>query len=159
MNLCQRASRRLTTRFGAEVLSQTDYPRLGYHLRLDIGPGHLRELAAMLAEDGFYLEYITAVDRGENLELAYVYGLHHESCRLLALAAVPKGQGALSIASVLPAADWQEREVFDLLGQRFISHPNLKRILLPEEADFHPLLKDFRAGPELSGEEIDLERP
>ncbi|MCA8972076.1 MAG: NADH-quinone oxidoreductase subunit C, partial [Planctomycetes bacterium] len=40
-------------------------------------------------------------------------------------------------------ADWHEREAYDMYGVRFIGHPNLERILLPEDADFHALLKDF----------------
>ncbi|MBI4797266.1 MAG: NADH-quinone oxidoreductase subunit C [Desulfarculus sp.] len=153
---CERLSRRLGQRLGAAALVEADYPRQGYHLRLELNPGHLRELAAMMAQEGCYLEYITAVDRGGHLDLAYVFGRHQAPCRVLALAAVPKGQGVLSIAGVFPAADWQEREVFDMLGQRFIGHPNLKRILLPEDADFHPLLRDFQAGPELGGDEMEL---
>ncbi|NLV21009.1 MAG: NADH-quinone oxidoreductase subunit C, partial [Syntrophomonadaceae bacterium] len=49
-----------------------------------------------------------------------------------------------SIMQIYPTADWQEREVYDLMGIKFKGHTNLVRVLLPDDFAGHPLRKDFK---------------
>ena len=53
------------------------------------------------------------------------------------------GQEAPSLTGVYKAADWHEREAYDMYGVHFAGHPDLKRILLPDDVEYHALLKDF----------------
>jgi NADH:ubiquinone oxidoreductase subunit C len=66
------------------------------------------------------------------------------------------GEPVPSVVSVWPTADWHEREAFDLMGIEFTGHPNLKRILMDDDWEGHPLRKDYPIGGEpvrFSGEE------
>ena len=58
------------------------------------------------------------------------------------------GDGAPSVISVWPTADWHEREVWDLMGIPFEGHPNLVRILMEDDWEGHPLRKDYPIGGE-----------
>ena len=59
-----------------------------------------------------------------------------------------EGESVESVVSVWPTADWHEREQFDLMGIVFDGHPNLERLLMPEDWEGHPLRKDYPIGGE-----------
>ncbi len=56
-----------------------------------------------------------------------------------------------SLAGIWPAADWHERETYDLVGIQFVGHPNLRRILCPEDWEGYPLRKDYVQPEEYHG--------
>ena len=91
-----------------------------------------------------YLIFVTAVDRVDYLEV--VYGLRSLKHRhqLLMKARVPASEPEIpTVTGIWPAANWDERETYDLFGVRFTGHPNLTRILLPDNWEGHPLRKDY----------------
>jgi len=59
-----------------------------------------------------------------------------------------EGESVPSVVSVWPTADWHEREQFDLMGVQFDGHPNLARLLMPDDWEGHPLRKDYPIGGE-----------
>lgn len=126
-----------------------DYAAVGFHRVHRAEPGHVAGIAEAFRDAGFHLEMLTAEDRRTDLEamrVVYTFNRFDELDRHMVMVdlepAIP-GAELPSIAGVYPAADWYEREVFDMYGIRFPGHPDLKRILLPDDADFHALLKDF----------------
>lgn len=88
-----------------------------------------------------YLNYRDAADR---FGLVYVLTNTKQNKRLVIRCFVNDPNPAVrSVASLYHAADWLEREVWDMFGIRFEGHPDLRRILLPEEFTAHPLRKDY----------------
>jgi len=130
---------------GLEAVAEGDYAKTGYHLEVKAAPEQMPAVARALLGTDCFLESLTALDLGESFTLVYHFANFWELCRTVVHASLAKGVEAPTISHVYPAADWYEREVYDLFGARFAGHPNLKRLLLPEDADFHPLLKDFGA--------------
>ncbi|MDD3894991.1 MAG: NADH-quinone oxidoreductase subunit C, partial [Syntrophomonadaceae bacterium] len=90
------------------------------------------------------LSNLTSVDYGEEFEMVYHLYSIPENIKICVKTRIPRNMPeADSLITIWPAADWQEREVYDLMGIRFNGHPNLIRVLLPDDFDGHPLRKDF----------------
>ncbi len=88
----------------------------------------------------------TAVDypkREKRFEIIYQLYSFHRNDRLRLKVLASEGEKVPSVVSVWPAANWLEREVFDMFGVQYEGHPDLRRILLPEEWVGHPLRKDY----------------
>ena len=136
-----------------EQVAPGEYAKTGYHLEVTATPGQMPGVAQALLKEGCFLESLTAVHTSKTaFTLVYHFASFSELCRTAVHAALPVGAEAPTISHVYPGADWYEREVYDLFGIKFAGHPNLKRLLLPEDADFHPLLKEFPAEAEAKAE-------
>lgn len=92
-----------------------------------------------------YLASVTAIDYLDRIDLVYqMRSLHHRQDLTLRIEVNREASMAPSVTGVWRAADFQEREIYDLMGVTFTDHPNLRRILLYDEFDGHPLRKDWR---------------
>ena len=104
---------------------------------------HLRTEAA--AEFDFCSD-VTATDwppRAERFDVIYcLYSIRHRH-RVRMKVRTGEGQSIRSVTSVWPSANWLEREVFDMFGIVFDGHPDLRRILMPDEWQGHPQRKDY----------------
>ena len=112
-------------------------------------PESLNEAAAFLKDDAEldfkFLNSISAVDYIEYFELVYhLMSINHQHTAIVRSRVYGREEPtAASVTGIWKGADFQEREIWDLMGVRFAGHPNLKRIMLWEGFDGHPLRKDF----------------
>jgi NADH-quinone oxidoreductase subunit C len=91
------------------------------------------------------VDYLKYPDRefGPRFEVVYhLYSLAHNH-RLRLKVPVEEGAAVPSAVALWPIADWFEREVWDMFGVRFEGHPDLRRLLMYEEFQGHPLRKDY----------------
>ena len=117
-------------------------------LTLTIGEDEIRSAAATVKEAGYNaFQDVTAVDWYPNnprFQLSY-HIVSHKYKELLRLRVLvdEANPSVQSITEVWPGANYYEREVFDLFGIRFEGHPNLRRIMMPDDWQGHPLRKDY----------------
>jgi len=92
-----------------------------------------------------YLNHISAVDYYDYFEVVYLFtSLNHNHSLVLKTRCYNRENPSVpSVVRLWQAADYQEREIFDLMGISFEGHPNLKRIALWEGFEGHPLRRDY----------------
>ena len=128
--------------------SMTPDERDGYEGYI-VSSGKLIDIAQSLRDDyGYdYLSSVTGVDYfpEEQMEVVYHFYKMTGGSSLVLKTQTPRDNAVVpSLAPIYPGAEFQEREIWDLFGIRFENHPDLRRILLWEGFNGHPLRKDWQ---------------
>lgn len=120
----------------------------GLHLEVTVEPANVVEAAKLLDRHGFAIDAVTGMDWPKQGLLEVIYDfLHFQSgMRVAFRARLPRNAPKIAtISKVFSGADWHERETHEFFGIEFVGHRDLSNFLLPEDATYHPLLKDFQA--------------
>ena len=147
---------KIKERFPGAVLDITEFS--GEHILHVKGQDILKVLTELKDDDFNFLADLTAIDNltlggFERFAVSYHLLSHKTAERVTVKAYISEEKPSLpSVESLWKTADWQEREVFDLYGIRFEGHPNLIRIMNPDDYDGYPLRKDY---PRLGRKERD----
>jgi NADH-quinone oxidoreductase subunit C len=136
----------LKTRFGDAIRSVAE---LRGETTIHVKPEAIVEVCAFLRDDPNalfdFMSDISAVDVWPDeprFQVNYhLYSMTHNQ-RLRLKVSVRDGQSIPSVTGVWPAANWFERETYDLFGVKFDQHPDLRRLLLPDEYLGHPMRRD-----------------
>ena len=146
-NLRERAVAAAIDAFDAEAITGGRFDR--NELTIEIAASKIVSVCGFLKFDQGYnrLSSVTGVDRyPAEPRFEVVYHLHNveRAERLRLKCRLPGADPVIeSVTSVWRSANWYERETFDLFGIRFLNHPDLRRIMMPEGWEGHPLRKDY----------------
>lgn len=148
MDLTAILKQKLNDKFAGVNFGFTEYRN---ELTISFDKQHIAEVCKFLKEDPD-LQYklcedITAIDwakRKDRFTVVYHIFSLKGNHRLALKADVDESDCVIdSVTSVWKTADWHERETYDMYGIKFNNHPDLRRMYMPEEFEYHPLRKDF----------------
>jgi NADH-quinone oxidoreductase subunit C len=147
MDFVQDLRKAFTGRFGDKLRIETvDFSKHGCHLVITASGTDIVAVASVADGLGFTLEAISGIDwpAEEAMELVYDFNKMAGGGRVTIRVRVSREKPDLpSISKIFGGANWHEREAHDMFGVVFSGHPNLTPLLLPKDATFHPLRKDF----------------
>ncbi len=128
---------------------ERNYAVHGYHLDAQVAPEQLLEAVTIIDDGEFFIESITGVDWINEGQLEVIYDFcryDFDLCRVVIRTRIDRNNPEVpTITGIYAGANWHERETHEFFGINFAGHPHLVPLLLPEDADFHPLLKDYKA--------------
>lgn len=139
---------------GLQEIPKVQGQARGEELYLAVPPDQLVEVCRFLRFDpplSFdFLSFVTSIDWKTHFEIVYylISTLHKHKLVIKVKVEDRTHPEVPTISTLWPAADWQEREIFDMMGIRFQGHYNLRRILLPEDWEGYPLRKDYVPTPD-----------
>lgn len=118
-------------------------------LFIEIAPEDVPEISRLMVGDlGARFQIATGVDTPSSIEVMYHWALDSSGCILTVRTRVDRQEPEIeSIAPFCPAAEWIEREMWELLGIRFRNHPDLRHLLLADDwpEGKYPLRRDYEA--------------
>ncbi len=118
-------------------------PRAATAFSVQVPVEKLRDAVSACDAAEFFLESLAGLDFEDTLELVYHFNAYEPGSRIALRVLAPHGKAVPSICDIVPAAAWYERENHDYFGIVFEGNPDLRPLLLPEDADFNPLRKTF----------------
>ena len=120
----------------------------GLHLEVTVEPANVVAAAELLDRAGYAIDAVTGMDWPTQGLLEVIYDfLHFQTGERVAYRArIARNDPKIAtISKIFPGADWHERETHDFFGIDFVGHRDLSPFMLPDDATYHPLLKDFKA--------------
>ena len=139
---------KLAEKFQSDIQEITDFRG---DLSISVNKEKIVEICKFLKEESelnFSLcKDITAIDwatRQNRFTVVYhIYSLHLNYQLRLKANITGTGEEIETVSSIWPSANWYERETWDMYGIKFLNHPDLRRMYMPEEFEYHPLRKEF----------------
>ncbi len=146
LTISDKAIKRLSAQFAGSVAVET----AGFQTNAVVEKSRLRDILLFLKkEEGLAYSMLTdlfVVDhhpKDPRFEIVYLLTSWELKDRVVVKVRLVDGERMPTVSDLFDAANWLEREAYDMFGVRFDDHPHLRRILMVEDFDGHPLRKDF----------------